>query len=109
MDYIKYKIIRKELISDEQLPSVRELALDLRVNPNTVQRSYSELERENIVYTKRGLGNFITSDKKIIKNLKLENATKILNQFVTDMKNLGLSKEESIKLIEKKRWDNNDK
>ncbi len=49
------------------MPSVRELSTKMKVNPNTIQRSYQELERENLVFTQRGMGTFVTEDENIIK------------------------------------------
>ena len=57
---INNQIVRKELSAGEKLPSVREMAIRSGVNPNTVQRTYSELERMGIVETKRGQGTFVT-------------------------------------------------
>ncbi|MDL2310870.1 GntR family transcriptional regulator [Peptostreptococcaceae bacterium OttesenSCG-928-C18] len=100
MDYIKYQIIRGELKPNEKVLSVREIASHLKVNPNTVQRSYSELERENIIYAKRGLGNFVTEDDTIVQKLKEEKAKEIFNNFYMEIQKLGFNKLESIKLIE---------
>jgi len=58
-DKIKDLIDRRILTADEQLPSVRSLAVDLSINPNTIQRAYSELERMNYIYTVKGKGNFV--------------------------------------------------
>lgn len=101
MDYIKRKIVINELKAGDKLPSVREIAQDLKVNPNTIQRSYSELEREGIVFTQRGLGTFITEDTKRINQLKGNLATKVLEKFISDMKSLGYTKDEIIDLISK--------
>lgn len=107
MDYIKYKIIRGELQINTKVPSVREVASELKVNPNTVQRSYTELERENIIYAKRGLGNFVTSDETIVDILKEEKAREIFNNFYSEITKLGLTKDESIELVEK-GWNENE-
>jgi GntR family transcriptional regulator len=59
---IKYSIAMGAYAADDKLPSVRELAVHLRVNPNTVVKAYRELEREAVVYTQRGLGVFVSKD-----------------------------------------------
>lgn len=101
MDYIKYQIIRGELQINGKVPSVREVASKLKVNPNTVQRSYTELERANIIYAKRGLGNFVTENENIVDILKQEKAKEIFDNFYSEITKLGLNKEESIALVEK--------
>ncbi|MDP4110126.1 MAG: GntR family transcriptional regulator [Bacillota bacterium] len=69
--------------ADEQLPSVRQLAMELSINPNTIQRSYMELEKKNIIYSIKGKGNFVTSDTEAIRRIKTEN-------LMTDARNLAL-------------------
>jgi GntR family transcriptional regulator len=59
MDEVKRAIVLGTIKADEPLPSVRQLAFDLRINPNTVQQAYRELERDGVVYMKRGQGTFI--------------------------------------------------
>ena len=99
MDLIKRRIVLNELGAGEKLPSVRDIAQELKVNPNTIQRSYSELEREEIVYTQRGLGTFITEDTKRIRDLKSNLGTRIVEKFITDMNSLGYGRDEIIELI----------
>lgn len=99
MDYIKEKIASGELGEGEKLSSVRELSTKLRVNPNTIQRSYQELEREDLVFTQRGMGTFVTEDENKIKNLKNDMAFNVINNFIKDMKTLGFTIEDMVKLI----------
>ncbi len=63
MDEIRRGVVVGTLKKDEGLPSVRELAADLRVNPNTVQQAYRELERQGVVFVRRGQGTFIARDR----------------------------------------------
>lgn len=83
----------------EKLLSVRELATELMVNPNTIQRAYTELENEELIYTRRGLGKYVTEDIRIIKILKQESAESILNNFIRTMKELGITKGEALEFI----------
>ena len=99
IEYIKRKIITLELKGGDKLPSVRELSGELKVNPNTVQRSYQELEREDLVYTKRGMGTFVTEDMEIINGLKKDMATNIVETFIKERKLLGFDLEEIKNLI----------
>ena len=70
VEKIRLEIISGRLKSGERLPSVRELALTARVNPNTMQKALVELENEGLVYTQRTNGKFVTEDKKIIEKIK---------------------------------------
>ncbi len=99
MDYLKTKIAIGEIGGGEQLPSVRELSKELRVNPNTVQRSYQELERENLVYTQRGMGTFVAEDENIVMSLKKSMAEEIINNFIQEMEGLGFSQKEIVEII----------
>lgn len=99
MDYIKKKIVVGEISSGEKLFSVRELAFELKVNPNTVQRSYQELEREGLVYSQRGMGTFVTEEKNIIEELRGIMAKDIIRNFIGEMSSLGLSEEDILTLI----------
>ena len=60
-------ILNGALEPDEQLPSVRSLAVDLSINPNTIQRAYSELERRGLIYSIKGRGNFVSSQKDVVR------------------------------------------
>ena len=91
-DYICEKILRKEWQAEEKIPSVRELAVDLEVNPNTIVRTYGYLEDKKIIVKQRGIGYFVAQDgyDKVL-TLKKEN---FLNQevplFFKTMKLLNL-------------------
>ena len=99
MDYIKKKVIIGELKEGDKLPSVRELSNELKVNPNTISRTYQELEREGLTYTQRGMGTFITEDKDILFSLKKTVAKDIVTKFIYQIKELHLSKDEILTLI----------
>jgi len=102
MNIIKRKIIKGELKGGNKLPSVRDLSTELKVNPNTIQRAYQELERENLVYTQRGMGTFVTEDENIIRDLKKSMASNLVNNFIEDMKSLGFSLEDIMMIINEK-------
>lgn len=99
MNYIKRKIITEELKRGDKLPSVRELAEVIKVNPNTVQRAYQELEREKVAYSQRGLGRYITEDDEKIRLLRSEMADEIMNNFTEGMCKLGYSDKEIIEIL----------
>ncbi len=106
-DAIKKAIARGDFHMGEKVPSVRELALEIKVNPNTVQHAYQELIREGILFTKRGQGNFVTEDPEKIRELKRELVSRIVESFIKEMEELGfrISKDELLKLLE----DENDR
>ncbi len=102
MDYLKKEIISGELKEGDKLNSVRELSTKLKVNPNTVQRSYQELERQGLVFTQRGMGTFVTEDVEIIKNLKKEMASDIISNFISEMKQLGFNSDDIVDMVNTK-------
>lgn len=99
MNIIKKDIITMKTKRGDKLSSVRELADTLKVNPNTVQRAYQELERENVTYTQRGMGTFITEDGQKLLSLKKEMAKEIIITFVVEMKSLGYSPDEIVRTV----------
>lgn len=99
MNLLKTKIVSGEINGGDKLPSVREFSKDLKVNPNTIQRAYQELERDEFVFTQRGLGTFVTEDIQIIQNLKKSMATELINEFFLEMKNLGFQPDEIKEMI----------
>ncbi|MBU8915239.1 GntR family transcriptional regulator [Bacillus sp. FJAT-29953] len=95
-DHLSSQIVRGEMKPGEKLPSVREMAIQSGVNPNTIQRTYSEMERMGIVETKRGQGTFVTENEQVLQALKLQLQTTIIGAFVQNMKELGFSQEEMV-------------
>lgn len=89
----------------EKLPSVRELALEAGVNPNTVQRSLTELERDGLVFSQRTAGRFVTENENMIINAKLRIADERVSEFLRSMKTLGCGRQEIISLIEGAKED----
>lgn len=96
---MKRRIIRKELAPGERLSSVRDLAKEAGVNPNTMQKALSELETEGLVETERTSGKFITSDKNLISVLQEEYLKERLEPFLSELHSLGLTEEELVTLI----------
>lgn len=105
MNMLKRQIVSGELQSDDKLPSVRELAVLLKVNPNTIQRTYQELEREGFAITQRGLGRYVTDDIERTESLKVEMCKELIEGFMDEMKGLGFSKKEIIQMITKNSED----
>ena len=99
VDAIKLEIINGRLAAGEKLPSGRDLALHYTINPNTAARVYQELERQEICFTRRGMGTFVTEDKERIALCKSQMAEEALSKFLISLKDLGITKEEAIDMI----------
>ncbi len=101
IEKIQVDIISGLYMPGDKLPSVRELAQEASVNPNTMQKALSELERTGLVYAQRTSGRFITEDTTMIDELKSKLAKEIVTEFLENMQKLGFQKEETISLLEK--------
>ncbi|WP_141504413.1 GntR family transcriptional regulator [Paenibacillus luteus] len=99
MNYIKKEIIIGNLKAGDKIPAVRELALELQINPNTIQRTFQELEREQIVETRRGLGRYVTSEESKIMDIKKEMAGELLGRFIQGMQELGYKNQDIITIV----------
>ena len=109
MDSFKVQIVSGELQEGSRLESVRDLAVKARVNPNTMQKTLSELERIGLVRTERTAGRFITDDKERIKKMKQDIAEEEIFLFLNKMKSLGFEKSDVVKLLDKKLKTNHEK
>ena len=89
----------------ERLPAVRELALEAGVNPNTVQRALSELERGGLVYTQRTAGRFVTEDAERIAQERQRMAEERTRSFLSAMGELGYNRIQTVMLLEKMRGE----
>lgn len=96
LEKLRIEIVSGKLKPGERLPSVRELALTTRVNPNTMQKALVELENEGLVYTERTNGKFVTDNQELIMKIKKELAEEKVNNYINDMKNIGITYEEAI-------------
>lgn len=72
VEKFKLLILKGVIQKDEQMPSVRSLAVELSINPNTIQKAYAELERQGYIYTVKGRGNFISDNKNLLDERKEE-------------------------------------
>ena len=99
IEIIQLEIISGKYHPGDKLPSVRDLASEAAVNPNTMQKALSELERSGLVYSQRTSGRFITEDVKMIEELKSSLAKEKIHEFLENMQKLGFQKEETIRLM----------
>ncbi|MEN6325933.1 MAG: GntR family transcriptional regulator [Syntrophomonas sp.] len=100
IDDFKKQMIRGELRKGERIPSQREYAEKARINPNTVQRAYREMENMRMVETLRGQGTYVNINEEDLQMLKKEMARSLLRNFVLEMRALGFDDEETVKMLQ---------
>ncbi len=100
VEKLRIEIVSGKLKDGERIPSVRELALTTKVNPNTMQKALAELENEGLIYTERTNGKFVTENKELIEKIKRKLAEEKVNNYIKDMKNIGITYEQSIQYLQ---------
>ena len=100
---IKQGIVSGDLSPGGRLPSVRDLAMEAGVNPNTMQRALQELEREGMVFSQRTAGRFVTEDVKLIEGAKRAFAQEHIRVFLEGMQKLGYGREEILSLLQEEK------
>lgn len=100
VELIRIEIVSGKFKKGERIPSVRELALMMKVNPNTMQKALNELENQKLIYTERTNGKFVTEDEELIENFKKELAKEKVNNYLDSMNSIGISFEESLKYLQ---------
>ena len=96
---ITLSVLSGEYKSGEQIPSVRQLAIEAAVNPNTVQHAFSELEKEGLIVSKGTIGRYVTDNTDIIESCRKKTAEQTIKSFVKNTRNLGLSNDEIITML----------
>lgn len=99
MEQIQLRIVSGIYKAGEKLPSVRDIASEASVNPNTMQKALTELERTGLVFSQRTSGRFITEDINMIKDIKNSLAKDQIQNFLYNMEKIGYTKNETIELI----------
>ncbi|MEH7332404.1 GntR family transcriptional regulator [Neobacillus drentensis] len=100
VDKMKELIMNEVIKPDEQLPSVRTLATELTINPNTIQKAYRELETQGFIYSIKGKGSFVNPNNQIKDLEKIDTVKKELEKLVIEALYLGIPASQLIKLIE---------
>lgn len=101
LERIRLLIISGQYPAGSKLPSARDLASESSVNPNTMQRALTELERSGLIYSQRTSGRFVTEDEELIKQMKESIGQEKILTFFREMEQLGYKAEEIIELIHK--------
>lgn len=99
VERIQMDIISGKYLPGDKLPSVRELAAEAAVNPNTMQRAFQELEHTGLVHSQRTSGRFITENTALIQELKTSLAKEKITELISLMQQLGFENEETLTLI----------
>jgi DNA-binding transcriptional regulator YhcF (GntR family) len=89
-----HSLVRGELTPGERIPSIRDLAVELRVNTNTIQRAYQEMEREELIFSQRGTGYFVMKGENIVDRVKDKMLQESMSRFLGEMRSLGISNAE---------------
>ncbi len=105
IEQIKLGIVAGEFLPGERLSSVRDMAAEAGVNPNTMQRALQELEREGMVYSQRTAGRFVTEDMQVIGRAKESFAEEQIRSFLKAMGRLGYQHREILALLEEREMD----
>ncbi|MDD3899018.1 MAG: GntR family transcriptional regulator [Syntrophomonadaceae bacterium] len=103
IDDFKKKLIRGEIKEGDKIPSQREYAEEVRVNPNTVQRAYREMESMNMVETLRGQGTYISISADRLEEIKMEMAVNLVDYFISEMESLGYSQKDMFKILKQEQ------
>ena len=101
VERIQMDIVSGIYHAGDKLPSVRELAAEAAVNPNTMQKAFSELERSGLVYTQRTNGRYITEDQKRISQVRESLARECTQNYLSNIRRLGYEKEQALALAQK--------
>ena len=100
VEMIRIDIVSGKFKKGQKLPSVRELALIMKVNPNTMQKALAELENEKLIYTERTNGKFVTEDEKMIEKTKKQLAQEKVNNYLNSMESIGIGYESAVKYLQ---------
>lgn len=106
VDQIQRMIVTGIFPAGSRLPSVRELAAEAAVNPNTMQRALVKLEEDGLLYTQRTSGRYVTEETERIMEVKRALAEELIRQFVENMNRLGYTREQSVELLKKEEEKN---
>ncbi len=104
LNQVRSSIAKGEIGLGDKIPSVRELAQALKINPNTVMRAYQELERDGLTETRRGQGTFITTSRDRVETIRKSLAEQAVDEFLDKMRSLGYNMRDIQTLLNEKGW-----
>lgn len=100
VEIIRIEIVSGKFKKGQRMPSVRELALIMKVNPNTMQKALAELENEQLIYTERTNGKYVTEDEELIEKIKRKLAKEIIDNYLNNMKKIGIDYNSAVKYLQ---------
>ena len=100
VEIIRIEIVSGKFKKGQRMPSVRELALIMKVNPNTMQKALAELENEQLIYTERTNGKYVTEDEELIEKIKRKLAKEIIDNYLNNMKKIGIDHDSAVKYLQ---------
>ena len=100
VEIIRIEIVYGKFKKGQRMPSVRELALIMKVNPNTMQKALAELENEQLIYTERTNGKYVTEDEELIEKIKRKLAKEIIDNYLNNMKKIGIDYDSAVKYLQ---------
>lgn len=103
VEQIQRMIVTGVFPAGSRLPSVRELAVEAAVNPNTMQRALARLEEDGLLYTQRTSGRYVTEETKRIMQAKEAMAGELIRQFIENMEKLGYTRKQAMELIKRQK------
>ena len=107
VERLESDIVSGKYAPGDKLPTVRDLAVEAAVNPNTMQKAYGELERLGLVYSQRTNGRYVTEDAGLIEKTRKDLAEKTAEEFLSGMKELGIGREEAIRFLQGGSYEQN--
>ena len=102
------QIVSGQLAAGDKVPTVRELAAQAGVNPNTMQRALADMEREGLMHSNRTSGRYVTEDKEMIQKIREQIAGDRITEFLAGMSQLGFSEQEVYDLLQKRHGEGNE-
>ena len=99
VEQLRVAIVSGAYAAGSRLPSVRELAVMAKVNPNTMQKALTELESDQLIFTERTNGKFVTNDQRLLAKIKTELASDLVQKYTSDMAKIGITYVDSIKYL----------
>ena len=99
VEQLRVAIVSGAYAAGSRLPSVRELAVMAKVNPNTMQKALTELESDRLIFTERTNGKFVTNDQRLLDKIKTELASDLVQKYTSDMAKIGITYVDSIKYL----------
>ena len=99
VEQLRVAIVSGAYAAGSRLPSVRELAVMAKVNPNTMQKALTELEFDRLIFTERTNGKYVTNDQRLLDKIKTELASDLVQKYTNDMSKIGITYKNSIKYL----------